>query len=155
MDSLSTALLLTLLSTLGSTEESSLFGTWKNECFGFRECAECHFPREHLSVFLWDFPLDHDPLLLLAPPLSTGRSSCVSSFVGRREKKSLEHESRMSFRSCVDELSPGRSIVIPNGLYYFDLLDLWIVGFAWVGIFCESLLFFFLWTILIYCRYYY
>lgn len=102
----------------------SIVGSWvnggvvivqnsKNECFGFRECAECHFPRALLrpSFFFQIFLLTTIPSYFR--PLST--LLCSSSDRGRREKKSLEHESRTSFRCCVDELSLGRSIVTPNG----------------------------------------
>lgn len=63
----------------------------KNECFGFRECAECHFPAlllEPSIVFLSDFPLHHDdPLLLLTRHCLRGSCSSVLPRIAVEEKR--------------------------------------------------------------------
>lgn len=145
---------LTLLSALGSTEESSLFRTRRMNVLVSVNAPSATF-REHFSVHRFSFRFSSWPRSppTFGPPLST--LLCSSSDRGRREKKSLEHESRTSFRCCVDELSLGRSIVTPNGFRLLFGSSRLVVNHRFrVG---ECLLwlrscYFLLWTMLIYRR---
>lgn len=128
---------LTLLSALGSTEESSLFRTRRMNVLVSVNAPSATF-REHFSVHRFSFRFSSWPRS--PPTFGHCLRSCVLPRIAVEEKRNRSNTNRERHFGVVsmNYHLADRSWPLMNSVYYLDLLGLlWIIGFAWVSVFCD------------------